>query len=180
MRVAPLLQPERCMNDLIDVLEILRSQHDEVDELMTKLESKKGDRAALFAELADKLAAHATVEEKIFYPAAMSTSTEDLLHESVEEHLAIKRVLADMLVLDPEIDESDFDAKLSVLKEEVSHHAREEEETNLFPKLKARWSDDERAALGSELLAMFEELMETEPRREVPRQTGEAATLPTL
>src|ERR1700759_1530636 len=124
------------MTDTLDVLEILTSQHSEVDELIEQLESGKGDRAALFSELADKLAAHALVEEKIFYPAAMTRETSDMLHESVEEHLEIKRLLADMLELDPSSDEDEFDAKLSVLKENVSHHAHEEEEAKLFPKLR--------------------------------------------
>lgn len=166
------------MTNTIDVLELLTSQHREVDELLERLEAARGDRAKIFAELADKLAAHATVEEKIFYPAAMAKDTNDQLHESVEEHLAIKRLLADMLDMDP--DEDEFDAKLSVLKEEVSHHAHEEEEDKLFPKLRKQMDRDERAALGNEVLAMFEELMGHEPRRSVPAQTHAAAPLPSV
>jgi hypothetical protein len=164
----------------IDVLELLQSQHDEVDQLMSKLEAGTGDRVATFRELADKLAAHATVEEKIFYPSVMKEQTSDMLHEAVEEHLAIKRVLADMLELDPTAEKDEFDAKLSVLKEEVSHHAREEEEAKLFPKLRASMSVDDLAALGNEVLAMFEELMAQEPRRNVPGETDQAAPLPAI
>jgi hemerythrin superfamily protein len=166
------------MNKTLDVLEILQSQHTEVDDLFEKLEGGHGDREALFSTLADKLAAHATVEEKIFYPAAMEKSTSDMLHESVEEHLEIKRLLADMLTLDPKSDEDEFDAKLNVLKENVSHHAHEEEEDKLFPKLRKQMSEDERAALGNEVLAMFESLIDQEPRRSVPSETAEAAPLP--
>ena len=166
------------MTDTLDVLQVLTAQHSEVDELFEKLESGKGDRASLFIQLADKLAAHATVEEKIFYPAAMATETADLLHESVEEHLGIKRVIADMLDLDPTQDEDTFDAKLSVLKENVSHHAHEEEEGKLFPKLRKLLDADERAALGNDVLAMFESLIEQSPRLQVPDETAEAAPLP--
>ena len=165
------------MKDTIDVLELLASQHDEVDELIEQLEGGGGDRAALFAELADKLAAHATVEEKIFYPAAMYPNTSELLHESVEEHLGVKRLIADMLDLDPDLDEDRFDAALAMLKEQVSHHAREEEEGKLFPKLRRLMTEDERAAVGNEVLAMFEELIEHEPRQQVPAQTAEPAPL---
>lgn len=166
------------MTDTIDVLELLKTQHQEVDELIEKIEEGDGDRAALFAELADTLAAHATVEEKLFYPSVMASSTSDLLHESVEEHLVIKRVLADMLDMDPVEEKDEFDAKLSVLKETVSHHAHEEEEGELFPKVKKLLGSDERAALGNEVLAMFEQLIQQEPRRAVPRETAEAAPLP--
>ncbi len=164
--------------EMIDVLELLTSQHAEVDQLLEQLESGRGDRMALFTTLADKLAAHATVEEKIFYPAAMATQTSELLHESVEEHLAIKRVLADMLAMDPDEDEDDFNAKLSVLKEEVSHHAHEEEEAKLFPMLRRTMSKDDRAAVGNEVLAMFEALLERSPREQVPNETKEPAPLP--
>ena len=159
-----------------DVVELLTAQHTEVDELMAQIEDGKGDKRALFAELADNLGAHATIEEKIFYPAMMTRDTKDMLQEAVEEHLAIKRLLADMLALPPESDS--FKAKLAVLKEEVSHHAHEEEEKELFPEVRAQFSADERAALGNECLAMFEQLMTTSPRNAIPNEIDRAAPLP--
>jgi len=166
------------MKTTIDVLTLLTSQHEEVDALFSMIENGRGDKATLFAQLADKLAAHATIEEKIFYPAVMAKSTEDKLHESVEEHLQIKRLIADMLSLDPKSDE--FKAKLSVLKEDVSHHAHEEEEEKLFPQLRKQLSAETLAGIGNECLAMFEELINTNPRRKVPSETKEAAPLPAL
>ena len=167
------------MKDTIDVLELLESQHTEVDELFAQLESGRGDRSALFASLADKLAAHATVEEKIFYPAAMDAATSELLHEAVEEHLTVKRLLADMLEMDPD-DDDGFDDTLAILKDEVSHHAHDEEEGKLFPVLRELLSDDERAGLGNEVLALFETLIDHQPRRNVPDETAEPAPLPAL
>ena len=108
-----------------DVLQLLTAQHAEVDALFEKIERGAGNRTALLTELADKLAAHATVEEKVFYPSVMATSTSDKLHESVEEHLQIKRVLADLIEMRP--DDENFKAKIKVLKEDVSHHAHGEE-----------------------------------------------------
>jgi hemerythrin superfamily protein len=161
-----------------DVLELLASQHMEVDLLIEQLERGEGDSAAVFAELADKLAAHATVEEEIFYPAVLVKKTNDQLLEAVEEHLAIKRVLADLL--GSRVGEPSFKAKLAVLKEEVTHHAHREEEAKLFPKLRALMSRDERAALGNEVLARFEDLMQAQPSRNVPSETKAAAPLPTI
>jgi hemerythrin superfamily protein len=159
-----------------DVLELLAAQHKEVDQLIEKLEHGSGPRRGLLMMLADRLAAHATVEEKLFYPTVMTRSTEDMLHEAVEEHLAIKRLLADML--DMRLDDEGFDAKLSVLKEQVTHHAHEEEEGELFPKVKSLLSADERAALGNEVLVMFEELMQGHPSQNVPQEIDAAAELP--
>lgn len=168
------------MKDTIDVLELLESQHAEVDQLIEQLESGRGDRGALFAELADKLAAHSAVEEKIFYPAAMAPNTSELLHESVEEHLTVKRLLADMMELDPDDEDGEFGDTLAILKDEVSHHAHDEEEGKLFPRLRRMMTEDERAGLGNEVLAMFESLIEHEPRQNVPGETSEPAPLPAL
>lgn len=159
-----------------DALELLASQHTEVDALFEQLEQGKGDRRALFTELADKLAAHASIEEKVFYPTVMARHTKDLLHESVEEHLAIKRILADMITR--RLDDDTFKAKLTVLKEQVSHHAHKEEEAKLFPEVKALFNEDERAALGNELLVMYEELIVDHPNKNVPAETTKAAPLP--
>lgn len=159
-----------------DVLELLTAQHREVDMLIAQIEAEEGDVKVAFAELANKLAAHAAVEEQLFYPAVMAMETNELLHEAVEEHLAIKRVLADMLML--RLDEPSFKAKLAVLKEEVTHHAHREEEGKLFPKVRSLMNHDERAALGNEVLVKFEELLQAQPANNVPRETKTAAALP--
>jgi iron-sulfur cluster repair protein YtfE (RIC family) len=166
----------------VNVLDLLTTQHDEIDQLIAQLETGTGDRSSVFRRLADELVAHATVEEEIFYPAVMLRQTSALLHVSVEEHLAIKRVLADMLKLDLDAERETFDAKLAVLKEEVSRHAHQQEESQLFPIVRKTMDDDELAALGNEVLASFETLMKQEPRRLVlvPEETDQAARLPDI
>lgn len=161
-----------------DALELLISQHEEVEMLIEKIEdsSDPSVKGQLFERLADQLAAHATIEEKLFYPAVMAGDTRELLLEAAEEHLSVKRLLADMMELDP--DDERFDAKLLVLRDQVSHHAHEEEEDELFPKVRRMFDADDLAALGNEMLAMFERLLEQgDPRRSVPAETREAAAL---
>ena len=162
----------------MNAIELLKQQHDEVDDLIETIEKAANAKAkeAAFFELADKLAAHAKIEETIFYPAVMAKQTEDNLLESVQEHLQIKRVLADML--DLEVDDDQFDSKLSVRKEEIEHHAREEEEKELFPRVKKLLSAEELAGLGNEMMAMFETLLVGSPRDSVPAETSKAASLP--
>ena len=100
---------------------------------------------------------------------------------NVEIDAALPRhstVIFDNLVDDlAEVARDVFDAKLSVLKEEIRHHARDEEEGKLFPKLRRMFTKDELAGLGNELMAMFENLIEMDPRNEVPMQTRAAAEL---
>jgi hemerythrin-like domain-containing protein len=159
-----------------DVVELLTSHHTAIDELFKKLEDGEGDKRATFSDLADLLAAHATIEEKIFYPAVMAKDTKGLLHESVEEHLGIKRMLADLVTKN--LDDDTFKAKLTVLKEYVSHHAHHEEEKKLFPLVLKSFDADQRAALGNEVLVMFLDLMEASPSKNVASETGASAPLP--
>jgi len=159
----------------MDALKLLKQQHDEVEDLLESVEkARKAERKqALFTELADKLAAHATMEERLFYPRVKASKTEELVMESTEEHLAVKRVLADMLKLD--VEDERFDAKLSVLKEQVRHHARDEEEKQLFPLVRKLMSRAELTELGEEMEQQFMTLLENDPRNNVPNETEVAA-----
>jgi len=158
-------------------LKLLEMQHDEVDELISRIEATDDveTKRDLFAEVADNLASHAKIEETMFYPAVMAKQTREELLEAVEEHLAIKRVLADMVELD--VEDPHFHAKLAVVKEAVRHHAREEEEGELFPKVEKLLGRDELDALGGEMARRFVELIEEEPRLAVRRETAAAAEL---
>jgi hemerythrin superfamily protein len=164
--------------ETVDALELLTAQHEEVESLIEKIENADDSdgKRELFIEMADKLAAHAAIEEKLFYPAVMAGQTREMLVEAVEEHLAVKRLLADLMLLD--VEDEHFDAKLTVLKEQIRHHAHEEEEEKLFPKVRRMMGTDERAALGNEMLSMFETVLAKNPRRQVPNETAEAAPLP--
>ncbi len=162
----------------LNALDLLVQQHDEVDALIARLEDEElgpEKKQAVFFEMADKLAAHAAMEEQLFYPAVRAKKTEDLLLEANEEHLSIKRVLVDLMGID--LDDARFDATLSVLKEQVEHHAREEEEGELFPKIRPMFSDDELDALGGEMLALFERLLTQRPRDQVRNETHAPAKL---
>jgi len=161
----------------MSAIDLLESQHREVEKLFQKFEktSSGEEKISLFEEIADKLAIHAAIEEHHFYPAVKEKRTKDILLESLEEHLSIKRTIADLLKLD--VDDEHFDAKMTVLKEEVQHHVGEEEK-DLFPKVKKILSADELAALEQEMVAEQAELEEEGNAREnIPGETAEAAPL---
>ena len=161
----------------MNAIELLESQHREVESLFSKIEKARSaaSKTKLFEQIADKLAVHAAIEEHHFYPAVKQKRTEDILLESLEEHLAIKRVLADLLEL--EAGDETFDAKLEVLKEEVEHHV-EEEESDLFPKVRTLIDQDQLEAIGQEMSDEQEDLEEQgDPRNAVPAETGQAASI---
>lgn len=160
----------------MNAIELLEQQHKETKALLKKIEKAEGEeKQKLFEEVADALAVHATIEEKEFYPATKSARTEELLEEAVEEHLSVKRLLADLLEMEPS--DPQFDAKITVLQEQVLHHV-EEEEGELFPKVKKLLSREQLEDLGAAMEVLADELESGgDPRKAVPAETGKAAPI---
>jgi hemerythrin superfamily protein len=157
----------------MNAIDLLEQQHREVEELFDDFESAgegaKKTKERLCREISNQLAIHAEIEEKLFYPESKQEDTEEILRESVEEHLSMKRILADLLDSGPE--DEQFNAKVKVLKEQVEHHV-EEEEKDLFPKVRKSLSKEELDDLGTRMRQMAEELEEQgEPSGQIRGQT---------
>jgi hemerythrin superfamily protein len=161
----------------MSAIEKLKSDHRAVKQLFEDFEKARtaAKKRDIFEEIADKLAVHATIEERHFYPAAKAKNTEDMLLEAAEEHLSVKRLISDLLELAPNDDT--FDAKVKVLQEQVEHHVKEEE-GELFPAVKKLLDKEALDALEQEMMATEEELMEEgDPREAVPGETERAAPI---
>jgi hemerythrin superfamily protein len=161
----------------MDAVKLLIAQHRTLEGLLNHVMKETGEekRKALFAEAGDQLTVHIKSEEEIFYPAVKAARTEDILLESLEEHLSLKRLLADLLELDSS--EKAFEPKFKVLKEQTEHHHKEEEE-NLFPKVLKLLDGRRREELGKEMLALQARLTrQGEPREAVINETDSAAPL---
>jgi iron-sulfur cluster repair protein YtfE (RIC family) len=160
----------------MDAIELLKQQHQEVKDLFEQIEEadEPEEKAELLQDLADNFAAHGTIEERIFYPAAYAESTRELLEEAVEEHLSAKRVLADLLAMKP--GDENFDAKVKVLKEQVEHHV-EEEEGELFPKVRTQFDADYLESMGDKMEELFDQLMSDSPSENIPAETKKAAPI---
>lgn len=160
----------------MNAIELLVSQHRRMEKMLHDLlEADAAARGEGFDRAADDLMAHVVVEEEIFYPAVKAERTEDILLESLEEHLSLKRVLRDLVALDPTNEH--FEPKLHVLEEQTRHHHKEEEE-HLFPKVKKLLSSDRLEALGAQIEAKQKLLLAGQPRKLVLEQTKAAAELP--
>ena len=161
----------------MDAIDLLRRQHQEMERALGQVleGADPAAKQALFARVADELTVHIASEEQVFYPAVKAARTEDILLESLEEHLSLKRLLADLIDLDPS--EQTFEPKFKVLKEQAEHHHKEEEE-DLFPKVSRMLDAKRRAALGDDMLAFQKKLgREGEPRERVADETDAAAPL---
>ena len=160
----------------MNAIEMLTRQHREMEGAFKALMSEAPEnRGKPFEKVADTLMSHILVEEQVFYPAVKARKTEGIVLESLEEHLSLKRVLADLLALSPE--DPHFEPKLHVLKEQAEHH-HEEEEENLFPKVKKLLAAHELEELGNQMQAAQSDLLSHNPRTRVAEQTAAAAEIP--
>ena len=163
----------------MNAIDLLKKQHREVEELFEEFESASEratkTRERLCEEISNQLAVHAEIEEKLFYPESKQPDTEDLLRESVEEHLAVKRLITDLI--EKGTDDENFEARMKVLKEQVEHHV-DEEEKELFPKVRKSCSREELEDLGTRMETLADELIaHGQPSKSVPGQTDEAAPI---
>ena len=135
----------------MDALELLKQDHQEVKELFKEAESAEGkQKTEVFAKIKKALETHTRIEEGIFYPTMeKKEELKDMVLESLEEHKQVKTLLKEMdaLVSDSE----KFEPKLKVLQENVEHHAEEEEEGKMFPKVRQLFDKAALERLGQEL-----------------------------
>ena len=158
-----------------NALELLKHDHDEVDEMFKQFEEIKdnGDDAEkeqLVAQICDALTIHAQIEETIFYPAArraLQEKGQDLLDEAAVEHQTLKDIVG-RLEMAPTSDPL-YDAGVKVLSEYVKHHVKEEE-NELFPKV--RQANLDLQAIGQQLAGRKEQLESQEGRSSSQEDRG--------
>lgn len=139
----------------MDAIVLLKDDHKTVEKLFKEFE-KAGDGAYkkkrdIVDKIIDELVTHTYIEEEIFYPAARegAPDTTDHVLESVEEHHVVVWMLSELKEMDPR--DERFDAKVTVLMENVRHHVEEEEE---------EWFPQVREAMGRNRLQELGERME--------------------
>ncbi|MDQ3336645.1 MAG: hemerythrin domain-containing protein [Myxococcota bacterium] len=155
-------------------IDLLIKSHRSLEQQLSALKEADSLAKSDFNKMADELAAHITIEEELFYPAVNAGRTEDILLESLEEHLSLKRVLADLLAIPT--DDEKFGPKMHVLAEQAVHHHKEEEE-ELFPKAKKVLSSEKLEALGQQMEARMKSLREDAARTRIPAQTDDSVSL---
>ncbi|MGZ8476984.1 MAG: hemerythrin domain-containing protein [Candidatus Binatia bacterium] len=137
----------------MDALELLKQDHQKVKELFEQAEEAEGDdQQDIFEQIKTELETHARIEETVFYPAVQEhEELKDMVLESLEEHKQIKTLLREMDNLAS--DSEKFEPKLKLLMENVEHHAEEEEEGKMFPKLRQIMGKQKLDQIGADLEA---------------------------
>jgi hemerythrin superfamily protein len=145
-----------------DAVSLIKADHRKVEKLFREYE-EAGDRAyktkqQLVEEITRELEVHTTIEEETYYPAVEAkakTDGKELIGEAIEEHHLVKITLAELAALSPE-DEA-YDAKVTVLMENVRHHV-EEEEQDMLPQSEEILGKEELGRLGEEMAARKQQL----------------------
>jgi hemerythrin-like domain-containing protein len=115
------------------LLEQLESEHREVEQLFAKLEKAKGEpeQLQLVTQLENALSKHMEVEETQVYPELASLDRE-MEQEAETEHDLGREGIAKLKEL---IGKPGFGAAVAMTQAGIEHHV-EEEETQVFPKLR--------------------------------------------
>lgn len=156
----------------MDAITLLEQDHQKVKKIMAELEktTERGvkTREELFTKLVQELVVHEKIEEQIFYPRVKEQATtkklEQIVTESFEEHHFVNVVIAEIKATP--YDAEEWTAKFSVMKENIEHHAFEEEEGEMFPKVRKIFSKDELEEMGTEMEELKQQLMERSPEEQ--------------
>ena len=164
-----------------DAVEVLTRDHREVEALFGQYEAADDveTRTRLGHEIVHELAVHGEIEELRFYPRLREAVDDGdrLADTAIQEHVDIKQTLN--AIDSTTAEDPDFDERMRTLIAEVRHHV-EEEEGELFPRIRQALGDDELRELGDRL-QRARSLVPTRPHPGAPTSPGaKAATGPAL
>jgi hypothetical protein len=143
-----------------DAVSLLTADHRKVEGLFEQFEKASGadKKRRLAEEICTELTIHTLIEEEIFYPACKGEIEDDTVFEAFVEHDGAKMLIAEIEAGSP--DDQFYDAKVTVLSEEIKHHVKEEEKRGdgMFAQVKKAGLDLE--ALGARLMERKKQLLE--------------------
>jgi|SRR5690606_10197360 len=143
----------------LDAIEMLKEDHRKVEELFAAYEKEKNNKKKwnIVDQICTELTVHAQLEETSFYPLVQEALGEEeasLVDEASVEHASLKWLIEQLQRED--VDAPLHEAKVTVLKEYVAHHVKEEEK-EMFPKVKK--SDIDIVELAETLRAAREKII---------------------
>lgn len=160
-----------------DAIALLKADHRAVEKLFEEFENASGSarKRKIAHQICVELKIHTMIEEEIFYPAFRGKIEDDTLDEAYVEHDGAKMLINDIDASEPA---SDFyDAKVTVLSEDIIHHVHEEEMPKEGMFAQCRATDVDLVELRDRMLARKEELMAQEKASGLPPAEPRAVNL---
>ena len=115
------------------ILQDLHQDHEQVSDLIDQClkTEKSAERNQLFKEIMSMLIAHSEAEQNVLYKKMQKSEEEkarSFVFEGINEHQIVEQQLQQMARTRNKASEQ-WTAQLTVLKELVNHHVKEEEST---------------------------------------------------
>jgi hypothetical protein len=151
-----------------DAIMLLKADHRTVEELFKKFEAAKNDdkKLQLAQEICTELKIHAMIEDEIFYPTFRGTIEDGILDEAYVERDGAKVLINDIIANGA--DDQFFEAKVTVLGEEIKHHVKEEEQGKDGMFAQCRETDVDLKELRDRLIERKQELIELAKSQGMP------------
>ena len=146
-----------------DAIVLLKNDHKDIRKAFTDFEKAGENAHAAQGKIVDRiielLTVHTYLENEVMYPRVreLLPEVEDDVLESYEEHHVADVLVVELAGMKP--DHERFDAKTTVLIENVTHHM-DEEEQDWFPKVREGLGRKTLQDIGAEMV----ELRKTAPR----------------
>ena len=137
-----------------DAIVLLKDDHKEVRKVFRDFESAGEDaterKGTLVEKMIELLTQHTYIENEVMYPRVreLLPDLEDDVLESYEEHHVADVLVMELSGMSPS--DERFDAKTTVLIENVQHHM-DEEEQDWFPKVREGLGRKTLQEIGSEM-----------------------------
>jgi hemerythrin-like domain-containing protein len=154
-----------------DAIVLLKEDHKEILKTFKDFEKAGENATATKGRLVDKmielLTVHTYIENEVMYPRVreLLPDLKDDVLESYEEHHVADVLVVELAAMTPDAER--FDAKATVLIENVRHHI-EEEEQEWFPKVREGLGRKQLQELGAEML---------EARKRAPKRPSQPSAL---
>lgn len=164
------------MTNQTDAIELLLCDHRLIDGLVEQLDAADDPAEIhdLYLQIVEELVAHEAAEQEVVFPAfqaVLQLADDDSVAHRMGEHEELNELLAEMRSLAPDC--FAFIKRGSALLLEVKAHFEREEES-VFGRIRASFSADELAELGTRVLAVKQR--SSASPRETPTSAGRSVT----
>jgi hemerythrin-like domain-containing protein len=160
-----------------DAIVLLKTDHKEIKKTFDAFE-KAGENAhaekgRLVNKIIELLTVHTYIENEVMYPRVreLLPEVEDDVLESYEEHHVADVLVMELVGMQPDAER--FDAKTTVLIENVRHHI-DEEEQDWFPKVREGLGRKTLQEIGAEMVAAKKQAPRTPAQPSALKKTIDA------
>jgi iron-sulfur cluster repair protein YtfE (RIC family) len=134
---------------MANAIEVLTKEHRQAEQMMQQLKGTQGADATLLQKAGTELRIHMKIEEDVLYPFIRDNipNGQELMKEAEKEHQEARDALAKV---EQTAGTPQFEQALTKLEQGVNHHVQEEE-NEIFPKLRQHVDQGKLETFGREL-----------------------------